>query len=178
MRKWIGPDQARPVQDCQSGAQSSPTFRWDRTGLSPTPDRVRPDWWNHCRRLDLTGQTKPSETRSLTGTGPGLDCQEAADQVFGQFWNWTEPLFWSKPGPLAGYPDPLLTLMPWLWGIGKSHCSGHNKDKVHTLILTNIMISATICHPLPTTHHVPPGAWWLKLCKSLDQIRRSIHGSI
>jgi hypothetical protein len=48
MRKWIGPDQARPVQDCQSGAQSSPTFRWDRTGLSPTPDRVRPDWWNHC----------------------------------------------------------------------------------------------------------------------------------
>jgi hypothetical protein len=47
MRKWIGPDQARPVQDCQSGAQSSPTFRWDRTGLSPTPDRVRPDWWNH-----------------------------------------------------------------------------------------------------------------------------------
>jgi hypothetical protein len=49
MRKWIGPDQARPVQDCQSGAQSSPTFRWDRTGLSPTPDRVRPDWWNHCK---------------------------------------------------------------------------------------------------------------------------------
>jgi len=45
---WTGPDQARPVQDCQSGARSSPTFWLDRTGLSPTPDRVRPDWWNHC----------------------------------------------------------------------------------------------------------------------------------
>jgi len=48
---WTGPDQARPVHDCQSGARSSPTFRLDRTGLSPTPDRVRPDWWNHCISL-------------------------------------------------------------------------------------------------------------------------------
>jgi hypothetical protein len=44
---WTGPDQARPVPDCQSGARSSPTFRLDRTGLSAIPDRVRPDWWNH-----------------------------------------------------------------------------------------------------------------------------------
>jgi len=40
------------------------------------------------------------------------------------------------------------------------------------------MISATICPLLPSTHHLPPGAWWLQLCKSLDQIPRSIHGSI
>jgi len=60
MRKWIGPDQARPAQDCQSGAQSSPTFRWDWTGLSPTPDRVRPDWWNHCSEFAI-GQKLPAE---------------------------------------------------------------------------------------------------------------------
>ena len=53
---WTGPDQARPVQDCQSGARSSSTFRLDRTGLSPTPDRVRPDWWNHWR---VAGQSRP-----------------------------------------------------------------------------------------------------------------------
>jgi len=46
MRKWIGPDQARPVQDCQSVDRSSPTFPLDRTGLSPTTDRDRLDWWN------------------------------------------------------------------------------------------------------------------------------------
>jgi len=44
------------------------------------------------------------------GTVPGLDHQKAAGWVFGLFWNRTEPLFWFKPGPLAGYLDPLLTL--------------------------------------------------------------------
>ena len=44
---WTGPNQACPVHDCQSRARSSPTFRLDRTGLSPTPDPVRLHWWNH-----------------------------------------------------------------------------------------------------------------------------------
>jgi hypothetical protein len=44
---WTGPDQAHPVQDCQSGSRSSPTFLCDRTRLCPTPDLVHPDWWNH-----------------------------------------------------------------------------------------------------------------------------------
>ncbi|KAF8534624.1 hypothetical protein BDD12DRAFT_809208 [Trichophaea hybrida] len=57
---WTGPDQARPVQDCQSGARSSPTFRLDRTGLSPTPDRVRPDWWNHCLRYRWPSEPTPA----------------------------------------------------------------------------------------------------------------------
>jgi len=35
MRKWIGPDQARPVQDSQSVVRSSPTIPLDRTGLIP-----------------------------------------------------------------------------------------------------------------------------------------------
>jgi len=54
-RVWTGPDQARPVQEWQSAVQSSPTFRLDWTGLSPTPDWVRPDWWNHW--LGFRGET-------------------------------------------------------------------------------------------------------------------------
>jgi len=69
---------------------------------------VKPETQN--RRLEPTGLAKPGETRGLTGTGPGLARQESAGRVFGQFWNWTDPFLWSKPGPLAGYPDPLLTL--------------------------------------------------------------------
>jgi len=67
------------------------------------------------------GVTKPGKTCGLMGTGPGLARQEAACRVFGQFWNRTEPYFQSKPRPLVGYPDPLLTLAsmhaktyPWL----------------------------------------------------------------
>ena len=61
------------------------------------------------RRLTPTGVAKPGKTRGLTGTEPGLDRQEAAGRVFGRFWNQTKPFFRSKPGLLAGYPDPLLT---------------------------------------------------------------------
>ena len=62
------------------------------------------------RRLEPTGLAKPGETRGLTGTGPGLARQETACRVFGRFWNRTDPVLRSKPGPLAGYPDQLLTL--------------------------------------------------------------------
>ena len=53
---------------------------------------------------------KPSKTRGLTGTGTGLARQEAAGRVFGQFWSGTELFFRSKSVPVAGYPDPVLTL--------------------------------------------------------------------
>jgi hypothetical protein len=53
----------------------------------------------------------PGKTRGLTGTGTGLARQEAVGRVFGRFWNRNEPLIRSKPGPLVGYPDPLLTLV-------------------------------------------------------------------
>ena len=56
------------------------------------------------------GLAKPGKTRGLTGTGVGLAHQEPPGRVFGRFWNWPERFFRSKPGPLAGYPDPLLTL--------------------------------------------------------------------
>jgi len=45
------------------------------------------------------------------GTGTGLARQQAQDRVFGRAWNRTEPFFRSKPRQLAGYPDPLLTLI-------------------------------------------------------------------
>jgi len=49
---------------------------------------------------------------------------------------------------------------------------------VNTLILIDVMISAMICHPLPTTHDVAPGAWCLQLRKPPNQIPGSIYGSI
>jgi hypothetical protein len=60
--------------------------------------------------LEPTGLAKPGETRWLTGTGPGLACQESAGRVFERFWNRTDPFLPPIPRPLAGYPDPLLTL--------------------------------------------------------------------
>jgi hypothetical protein len=71
--------------------------------------KVKPKTQN--RRLDPTGLAKPGETRGLTGTGPGLTRQDSVGRVFGRFWNRTNPFLRSKPGPLAGYPDPLLTLI-------------------------------------------------------------------
>jgi len=67
------------------------------------------------RRLEPTGFAKPGKTRRLTGTGPGLAGQDTAGRVFGRFWKRTEPSFWSVPGPLAGNPDPLLTLFTSHW---------------------------------------------------------------
>jgi len=64
----------------------------------------------HNRRLELTGLAKPSETGWLKGTGWGLACLECAGQVFDRFWNRTNLSLRSKPGPVAGYPDPLPTL--------------------------------------------------------------------
>jgi len=57
---------------------------------------------------------------------------------------------------------------------------GHAKDKVQTIISTDVMISATIRrqspttgHPLPATSLTPPGAWRLQLSKSLDRAHSS-----
>ena len=67
------------------------------------------------RRLDPTGLATPGETHGLMGTGLDFNRQAAAGRVVGRCWNQTAPFFQSKPGPLAGYPDPLLTLgwPPW-----------------------------------------------------------------
>ena len=60
--------------------------------------------------MEPTGLAKPGETRGLMGTGSGLARQESAGRVFGRVWNRTDSSLQSTPGPLAGYPYPLLTL--------------------------------------------------------------------
>jgi hypothetical protein len=77
--------------------------------------KVKPTTLN--RRLEPTGLAKPGETRGLICKGPGLARQESAGRGFGQFWNRTDSFFPSTPGPLAGYPDPLLTLVRRDWKI-------------------------------------------------------------
>jgi len=70
---------------------------------------VKPETWN--RRLELTGLPKPGDTWGLKGTWPSLARQESVGRVFGHVWNRTNLFLWSEPAPLAGYPDPLLTLI-------------------------------------------------------------------
>jgi len=62
------------------------------------------------RILEATGLAKPGKTRGLMGTGPGLARQDSAGRVSGWFSNRTDLFLGAKPGLLAGYPDPLLTL--------------------------------------------------------------------
>jgi len=58
-----------------------------------------------------TDWSDPSRQKCwLTAMGPCLTRQEAADLVFGRIWNQTHSFWAYKPGPLAGYPSPLLTL--------------------------------------------------------------------
>jgi hypothetical protein len=60
--------------------------------------------------LGLTGLAKPGNTGQLMGTGLGLARHELAGRVVGQVWNQSDPFVRSKPGPLVGFLDPLLTL--------------------------------------------------------------------
>lgn len=61
-------------------------------------------------KFELTDLTKPRKTRGLTGTGQGLAHNEAAGWILRWVWNRTNLFLGSKPGPLADYPVPLLTL--------------------------------------------------------------------
>ena len=64
---------------------------------------------NESRRSKLMGLVKPGQICRLTAKGTGLARQDTACRVFGPVWNQPEPFFQSNPGPLSGYPDPLLT---------------------------------------------------------------------
>ena len=63
------------------------------------------------RILEPTALPISGGTIDLTGTGPILARQQLAGRMFGTVWNQTDPLFQSRPEPLAGYPNPLLTLL-------------------------------------------------------------------
>jgi len=62
------------------------------------------------QRVKLTRLANPGGTCGLTGTGLDLVCQETTGRVFGRVWNQTNLFLWSKPGLLAGYPHPMLTV--------------------------------------------------------------------
>jgi hypothetical protein len=68
-----------------------------------------PVYWN--QRLELTGLGKFGKPLGLTDVGLGLDRQYGAGRVVGRVWNQTEPVLWSEPGPLTGYPYLFLTLI-------------------------------------------------------------------
>jgi hypothetical protein len=106
---------------------------------------VKPETQN--RRLEPLGLAKPGKTRGLTGTGPGLACQESAGRVFGRFWNRTDLFLRSRPGPLAGYPDPLLTLS------GRQHTPARALRTAITLLSHR---HTTLRVPLRRTYRIIP----------------------
>ena len=63
------------------------------------------------RTLEPTGLANCGKTRGLMGTGPGLARQDSAGRVFRCVCNRTDSLLRGKHGSLAGYPDPLPTLI-------------------------------------------------------------------
>jgi hypothetical protein len=71
---------------------------------------VKPEPQN--RRLEPTGLAKPSETRGLTGMGPGLALQESAGRVFwmGLEPNW--PVFVVQTRTAGALPGPIANTIP------------------------------------------------------------------
>jgi len=47
----------------------------------------------------------------------------------------------------------------------RSHCNGYNKDKIHNVILTDIMISV---NDMPPTSHYLHSAFWCLVAASLQ----------
>jgi len=62
------------------------------------------------RRVYLIGLAKTGTTRGMTGRVPGFDQYYVAGWVFELVLHQAKQCFQSKPGLLAGYLDPFLTL--------------------------------------------------------------------
>jgi len=75
--------------------------------------------------IGTDGSSQTRRNPRVDGYGSGFGPQESGSQVFGRLWNQTDPFLWSKPGPLAGYPDPLLSLAQLdVSGFSLCHCVG------------------------------------------------------
>jgi len=72
------------------------------------------------RISEQMGLANHGETHGLTRTGPALAHQGSATLVFGLVRYQTDRFLQSKPGPLAGYLDPLLSVFPSLHPISLS----------------------------------------------------------
>jgi len=66
-------------------------------------------------RLEPTGSAKRDTTCGLTGLGLGRAHEQSVGWVFVWVWKRTDLFLWSKPWPLAGHLDPLLTLTIAMW---------------------------------------------------------------
>jgi len=75
--------------------------------------------WNAEPEIGTDGSSQTRRNPQVDGQGSGFVRQESAGRVFGRFWKRTDPFLRSKPGQLAGYPDPLLTLL-----VGATRVSG------------------------------------------------------
>jgi len=107
------------------------------------------------------GLAEPGKTRGLTGMGPGLAHQEAAGRVLGLFWNQTTPFLPSKPGPLAGYPDPLLPLGTFDYGSCRHRpnasvsikAGGRRFYRSHTLLGEEVELTPVVLSSPYGSHH-------------------------
>jgi len=127
------------------------------------------------RTLEPTGHAQPGKTRRLTRTGPGLARLDSAGQVSGRFWNWTDPFFRAKPGPLAGYQNLLLTLpagvpLPhWMVVMVRNGYSCHNDLCMHLWVLS-IGVTWWSSDNAPV-----PSAARLTICIFIERLRSIIH---
>jgi hypothetical protein len=82
-------------------------------------------------RLEPTCLADPCGTHWFSGTGPGFAHSESAGWVFGWVENQTVPCLCFKPGPLAGYADPFVTLLCTRYGLsprGSAQPTIHKAD--------------------------------------------------
>jgi len=70
--------------------------------------------------------------------------------------NWVTDLHSPRSHCLPSLQGRMLQLStPWQWDIVRSCHSGRAEGMVQTMILTDVMILATIHCPPPATHHLP-----------------------
>jgi len=67
--------------------------------------------WNAAPEIVLDRSSQAQRYPGLTGPGPSLDLHKQVGAVFGLDWNQTTPFCQFEPGPMAGYTDPLLSLL-------------------------------------------------------------------
>jgi len=112
---------------------------------------VKPETQN--RRLELTGLAKASQTRGLTGTDAGLAPQKSVGQVIGRVWNRSDLFLRCKPGPLACYPDHLVTLD--IMHIGKVGMKfQHHTQQLPTLVMELVHYHIVLLIPWLRLHDV------------------------
>jgi hypothetical protein len=116
-----------------------------RTALSTYlsyPDTIRTqilNWSLSCGncKFGTTFQFLPSQKPTVLSLVRVTTSQDIACRVFGWVWNWTEPIFLSKPELQTGYLDAFLTLsiidapliLMLTWGMVHVDCYWANEHR-------------------------------------------------